>query len=311
VELFRSQSRHEKLNNIEMFFLFIQNKSQLDFRKMKTSALPIMKQLKSGLLCVFAGLAQAVSKENPVPAADEAALLAQVAPSMKAEKRLIGGNDKQLVFVLRHASQTGPAKGLGLILPGGSGSADFLPFCANVLAQNGYPEDWLVAQMVAPQWRPPSDSVSIWPSKIIPDPKAKFTTEDFIGAVLKEFLGRDVARNAPVVALGWSSSGHAVYSALMKFPEIRGAMMNGARCQESWFRPRTAIKGKAVFFYHSPEDAVCPILDAEKAVEFLPKAGAYAKLVKYPGGHGWPPGADHTGVLRDGLAWILETTAKK
>ena len=270
-----------------------------------------LKQVVPALLCVLGTCVSGFSKDTPAPVADEAALLGSVAPSMKAEKRLIAGNDKQLVYLLRHASQSGPAKGLGLILPGGPGSAEFLPFCANVLAQRAFPEDWLVVELVAPQWRPPSDNVTIWPSKIFPDAKAKFTTEEFIGSVLKEILGREVSKDAPVVALGWSSSGHAIYSGLMKFPEIRGAMMNGARCQEAWFRPRTAIKGKAVFFYHSPEDTVCPILDAEQGMTFLPKAGAHAKLVKYSGGHGWPPGTDHTAALRDGLAWVLETTAKK
>jgi predicted esterase len=272
---------------------------------------PLINPVTAVLLFIFAGLESGLSREIPTPAAGEAALLGNVAPSMKAEKRHIAGNDREQVFVLRHASHSGPGKGLGLILPGGPGSADFLPFCANVLAQRAFPEDWLVVELVAPQWRPPSDSVTIWPSKLFPDPKAKFTTEEFIGAVLKELLGREVAKDAPIVALGWSSSGHAVYSALMKFPEIRGAMLAGARCQETWFRPRTAIKGKAVFFYHSPEDAVCPILDAEQGAEFLPKAGAHAKLVKFPGGHGWPAGPDHAAALRDGLTWILETTAKK
>jgi predicted esterase len=270
-----------------------------------------MKTVTHALLCALATIAPAFSKDKPAAVADEASLLGNVAPSMKAEKRFVAGNEKQLVFHLRHSSQTGMAKGLCLILPGGPGSADFLPFCANVLAQRAFPEDWLVVQLVAPQWRPPADSTTIWPSKIFPDPKARFTTEEFIGAVLKETLGREVAKDAPVVALGWSSSGHAIYSALLKFPEIRGVLMNGARCQEAWFRPRPAIKGKAVFFYHSPQDTVCPIADAEQAMIFLPKAGAHTKLVTYPGGHGWPFGTDHTAALRDGLTWILETTAKK
>lgn len=263
------------------------------------------------LSCVFAAAAPAWSKDKADPIPNEAALLANVASSMKAEKRFIGGNEKQLAFVLRPASQSGMAKGLYLILPGGPGTPDFLPFCANVLAQQAVPEEWLTIQLVAPQWRPPTDATTIWPSKIFPDPKAKFTTEEFIGAVLKETLGREVAKDAPVVALGWSSSGHAVYSALLKYPEIRGVLMNGARCQEAWFRPRPAIKGKAVFLYHSPIDIVCPISDVEEAMKFLPKAGAHAKLVKYPGGHGWPPGSDHPAALRDGLAWVLESTAKK
>jgi predicted esterase len=258
------------------------------------------------LLCCLAA-----STTTPVFAESEAELLGNVTPSMKAEKRLIGGNDKQQVFLLRHAEQSGPAKGLALILPGGPGSADFLPFCANVLAAQAFSADWLVVELVAPQWRPPADSVTIWPSKLFPDPKAKFTTEEFIGGVLKEMLGKEMARDAPVVGLGWSSSGHALYSALMKFPEIRGVLMNGARCQENWFRPRAAIKGKAIFFYHSPEDTVCPFADAEQGMKFLPKAGAYTRLVKYPGGHGWPPGTDHPAALREGLAWILEATAKK
>jgi predicted esterase len=269
-----------------------------------------MKTFITILTCILHGWLPAFSKEAPAPA-DDAKLLATVAPGMKAERRLIGGNEKQVAFFLRHATHSGPARGLGLILPGGPGSADFLPFCANVLARQAFPDDWLVVQLVAPQWRPPSESVTIWPSKIFPDPRARFTTEEFVGGVLKETLGKEVAKDAPVVALGWSSSGHALYSSLMKLPELRGVMMNGARCQESWFRPKTAIKGKAVFLYHSPEDTVCPFTDAQQAVVFLPKDGAYAKLATYAGGHGWPPGTDHPAALREGLAWILETTAKK
>ena len=221
------------------------------------------------------------------------------------EKVTVAKDDRRTTFFFSPKGHAGPHKGLAILLPGGDGGRDFLPFCSTLAAQ-AFPVDWLTIQLVAPQWRPPSPEVTVWPSGLVKDAKAKFDTEDFIRAAIAEAAPR-LEKKAPVVLLGWSSSGHAIISAVQKLPEVRGVMLAGSRFAKGWARSRPGLKDKAFFLYHGETDAVCPMADAVAAEEFLPKAGARAKLVKFAGGHGWPPGFDHFAALRGGLAWILET----
>jgi hypothetical protein len=58
-----------------------------------------------------------------------------------------GSNAKQQYFLMRQRNPAKPAgkHGLVVIVPGGPGTADFLPFCAKVLTAAAIPDDFLVA----------------------------------------------------------------------------------------------------------------------------------------------------------------------
>ena len=234
----------------------------------------------------------------------EADPIAHAHPAVSVQKVAVSKDERRTTFFFSPKDHAGLHKGLALILPGGDGGRDFLPFCST-LAANAFPKDWLAVQLVAPQWRPAAPEVTIWPSALVKDSKARFDTEDFIKAVIAEAQPK-LEKSAPVVLLAWSSSGHAAISAVQKFPEIKGVLLAGSRFAPARAKSRSGLRDKAFFLYHGETDAVCPLADAIAAETFLPKAGARVKLVKFPGGHGWPPGIDHFGALRDGLAWMLE-----
>jgi len=76
----------------------------------------------------------------------------EIQENISIERCHAGVNSKQQYFLMR---QRKPAKaadkhGLVVIVPGGPGTADFLPFCANVLTAVAIPDDFLVAQLIAP-----------------------------------------------------------------------------------------------------------------------------------------------------------------
>src|SRR5258708_5550160 len=94
-----------------------------------------------------------------------------------AATELLASKDKQKRYFL-----IGPAKahkdgyGLVVILPGGSGSADFHPFVKRIF-KNAVPEGYLVAQPVAVKWADKQQIV--WPTAKSKVEGMKFTTEEF------------------------------------------------------------------------------------------------------------------------------------
>jgi len=65
-------------------------------------------------------------------------------------------------------------------LPGGPGSAEFLPFCANVITKYAVPKDMVVAELVAPVWDKQEALGLVWPSRVFRSASAKFTSEEFV-----------------------------------------------------------------------------------------------------------------------------------
>ena len=135
-----------------------------------------MKTLFSILLLVFCFVRSAAEAQ-------------EVDKSVTTEERTVDGDSSKRYFVIRHRlapAETPKEYGLLLILPGGPGGADFLPFCANVITTLGTPKDFIVAELVAPVWGTVNDSTIVWPSKAFPSKDARFTSEDFVDAVIKE-----------------------------------------------------------------------------------------------------------------------------
>lgn len=232
--------------------------------------------------------------------------------SVTAEERFAGGDFQKRYFVIRHRlapAETPKQFGLLLVLPGGSGSADFLPFCANVITTLGTPRDFIAAELVAPVWGKPSDSTIVWPSRAFPDKQARFTSEDFIDSVIRDVGKLYPIRDGWVFTLGWSSSGHVLYSSSFENPKIRGSFIAMSRFQPMWFQHSQNAKGKRYYLWHSPDDAVCPYAESEFAALFLGKLGASTVHRSYRGGHGWVPFTFYADRIREALEWFRASEA--
>ncbi len=221
-----------------------------------------------------------------------------------------GGDAHKRYFLIGPVKDTkAPPAGRGLVvvLPGGDGSADFHPFVKRI-AKYALPDGYLAAQPVAVKWT--DDQQIVWPTaglkRLVPD--AKFTTEEFVAAVVE-----DVAKGQPidrkrVFVLGWSSGGPAAYAAvLQEKPAAAGTFVAMSVFKPETLPPLARAKGRAFYLYHSPDDRVCPFRMAKQAEKDLAAAGAAVTLAEYAGGHGWRGGLYD--AIRTGVEW-LEQQAK-
>ncbi len=213
----------------------------------------------------------------------------------------VQGNPRQEYFLIDHSGGREPAGGHGLllVLPGGEGSADFNPFVTSIGERAAGP-DYLVAQLIAVKWTP--DQQIVWPTGADDLKGAKFTTEEFVGAVIADVRRSRKVNPEHVYTLSWSSGGPAAYAASLEVDGIRGSFV-----AMSVFRPDrlprlSRAKGHRYYIFHSPGDTVCPIRMAEDAKEQLSKRGARVELATYEGGHGWH--GDIFGSLKAGFAWL-------
>ncbi|MBI4578521.1 MAG: hypothetical protein HY718_02395 [Planctomycetes bacterium] len=224
----------------------------------------------------------------------------QTAPA----KELNAGGDKDKRYFLMGPKGGGkpPKEGYGLVLvmPGGDGSAEFQPFIKRVY-QNAVPTGFLVAQMVAVKWTP--DQEIVWPTKRTSVEGQKFTTEEFLEAVVADVKKRHPLDARRVFTLSWSSGGPAAYAASLAEP----TSVCGSFIAMSVFKPERLklanAKGQAYYLLHSPQDQVCPIRFARAAAATLKQRGASVKLDEYEGGHGWH--GDVFGEIKTGLQWLL------
>lgn len=229
----------------------------------------------------------------------------EISPEVSLEKHVVGTNSMQKYFLIEHRTKTrtNEARGLIVILPGGPGSAEFLGFCANVLLLYGIPDDFVAAELVAPQWSTDENRV-VWPSRAFPDAKSKFTSEEFVAAVTEDVCRLRKIDGRYIFTLGWSSSGHVLYSLSVSDAKVRGSIIAMSR-----FLPKRIAKldqagGKNYFLYHSPQDKICPFSEAQFAERWLKEHGANVKLVSYDGGHGWVPNTYYCDRIKEGIEWL-------
>jgi predicted esterase len=244
--------------------------------------------------CVF----QLVLLRLPAQAQDDVA-------DVPSEDLRVQGNDQQRYFLIgAKADAQAPESGYGLllVLPGGDGSAEFNPFVRRIW-QNALPAGYLVAQLVAV----PSDRQNqiVWPTAKDREPKQKFTTEDFIKAVVTEVKSKHKINDEQVYALTWSSGGPAVYaSSLTVDSPLKGALVAMSVFIPARLPPLDAARGKRYYLLHSPQDQVTRITFARNAKTQLTKAGATVELKEYEGGHGWH--GDVYGNIRQGIEWLQQ-----
>lgn len=234
---------------------------------------------------------------------------ARPASAIQAEDLRAGGDEHKRYFLIGpREGAAEPADGwkLLLILPGGDGSAEFHPFVKNI-ASNALPDGYLVAQLVAPKWRDTEDRI-VWPMKGLPDEAMKFSTEEFIAAVVEDAAAKKKIDRRHVYALGWSSGGPPVYAASV----TEGTPLTGAFVAMSVYKPEqmpalAGAKGKAFYLLHSPKDFI-PMRFPEAAKKELTEAGAAVELQTYEGGHGWK--GDVFGNIRKGVEWLESQSAR-
>jgi predicted esterase len=244
----------------------------------------------------FSKKRQAVEQAPADPLADVADIPAQ---DLRA-----GGDDKKRYFLIGAKGAKPPAAGFGLliVLPGGDGSADFQPFIRRV-HKNVLSDRWLIAQAVAPKWDENQFNRVVWPTATSGYPAAKFTTEEFIRAIVGDVRAKVEIDPRRVVLLGWSSGGPPCYAAALS----RDSAVAGAFIAMSVFRPGQLpplenARDRAFYLLQSPQDQVTPVQHAEAAEKALQDAGAKVRLRRYEGGHGWR--GDVWTMIRDGIAWL-------
>jgi predicted esterase len=161
-----------------------------------------------------------------------------------------------------------PRRGFGLVvvLPGGTGGADFLPFVKDIFKQ-AIPDGYLVAQPVAVKWT--DKQFIVWPSEKRPAEKMKFTTEKFVAAVIKEVAARHKVDPRKVFTLSWSSSGPAAYAISLTDRTVAGSFIAMSVFKPAELPSLKNARGHAYYLYHSREDRVCPFRMAQQAAREL------------------------------------------
>jgi predicted esterase len=231
-------------------------------------------------------------------------------------KELHAANDEKKRWFLigpaktESGSEKAPPAGyaLLLVLPGGDGAAAMTSFVRRIFKEC-CPKDWLVAELVSVRW--PNSEV-IWPTRQSNVAGAKFTTEEFVDAVVADVVKTQKVKIDPgrVYQLGWSSGGPAEYAiSLEERPPVTASYIAMSVFFETQLEKELKnAKGRAFFLDHSPDDKTCKFENAERAQARLKKEGATVELVTYQGGHGWPP--DVYERMKKGFAWLEKNHAK-
>ncbi len=267
-----------------------------------------------GILTSGAPLAAQDSGKSPKKGGDPKAAPAEE-PVIEDDgipaKDLHAGGDamKRYLLIGPKTDQKARKEGFGLliVMPGGPGTADFHGFVKN-LWQSCCPDDFVVAQLVAPKWI--AEPSVIWPMKPGDQPGMQFTTLEQMQATLDDIAKVQKLKIDPrrTYQLAWSSSGPAAYPiALQEKPLVAGSYIAMSVFHESDLTLSRA-KGRAFFLDHSPDDTTCKFAEAERAKEKLTKEGAKVELVTYQGGHGWND--DPMARLKKGIAWLEENRGK-
>ncbi|MEN8151536.1 MAG: hypothetical protein ABFS86_17095 [Planctomycetota bacterium] len=197
--------------------------------------------------------------------------------------------------------QPKPGYGLILVMPGGTGNATFANFVKSIYEET-VPEGYVMAQLVAFKWQ--AGQKIVWPTERDRVKGAKFTTEEFIDAVVKDVAKRVKVDRKRIFTLSWSSGGPAAYAAAFrKRTPITGSFVVMSVFYRAWYPSLSAAKGRSFYILHSPTDQTCRFPLAEDARDQLRKAGAVVEFATYEGGHGWPP-ATRTKLLRTGFKWL-------
>ncbi len=220
-----------------------------------------------------------------------------------------GDDEKKHYFLIQREGIQAPSSGFKLlvVLPGGDGSADSLAFVKRI-HENALTEAYLIAQLVAPAWSDDQMESVVWPTKKSPWPKMKFSTEEFINAVVADIEEHRAVDPNYIFTLAWSSGGPAAYAySVHKETRATGSFIAMSVFKPGQMESLKNAEGQGYFLLHSPEDFI-PMDHPEQAEKALTKKKAKVKLVTYPGGHGWI--GDVYGNMRQGISFLEGNHAK-
>ncbi|WP_299466200.1 hypothetical protein [uncultured Gimesia sp.] len=232
----------------------------------------------------------------PAKAAPEKTNKAEKAIDVKAGT----GVGQYLLVPSSDKTESGKARPLLIVLPGGDGSADFHPFVKRI-HEHALSEDFLLAQPIAKKWT--TDQVIVWPTTDSKTDAMKFTTEELIAAVIEDVSKQHKIDPRRIYLLAWSSGGPAAYATVLQ----KETPLSGALIAMSVFKPDQLpdlknAKERSIYLLHSPEDKVCPYPMAKTAYDTLSAAGVRTTLIEYPGGHGWKGNVYDN--IRQGIEWL-------
>ncbi len=230
-----------------------------------------------------------------------------------SEEHKVAGNDRQRYFLIGSKdTRKAGAEGFGLILvlPGGDGGDGFHPFVKRI-HENAVPKGYLTVQLVSVHWNPDQAKNLVWPTAKSRVKGLRFTTEQYIEAVVGD-IGKSLKLDRRrIFTLSWSSSGPACYAtSLAKKTSVTGSFVAMSVFYPANLPSLSRAKGHPYYILHSPTDEVCRYPLAEKARDTLRKKGARVEFATYAGGHGWHgPIYD---ILRKGFVWLDgQATAKR
>jgi RNA polymerase sigma factor (sigma-70 family) len=223
----------------------------------------------------------------------------------QVQEKKAAGDARMRYYLLRPRDlPAGARPRLLLVLPGGDGQArDFLPFVRTLAGELA--PDYMVALLSAPQWTAEQAEQVVWPCRGDAIAAARFTTEDFVNAVIDEVKRGGEADTDGAVLFGWSSAGPAVYATALS-PQAPASLRYYVLC--SIFRrqalpPLSAAKGKRFYLQHGTDDQLIPVRQAERAEKELSSAGARVHLETFEGRHGFAMGDVYPSVRR-ALRWL-------
>lgn len=195
-----------------------------------------------------------------------------------------------------------PKDGFGLlvVLPGGPGTADFLPWVERSVVPQ-LPAGFVAAMLTAPQWR--ADQGIVWPTVQNPVDGMQYGTEAYVRAVVADVQKAHAIDRQRLLLLAWSSSGPAAYELLLSGePAFRGAYVAMSVFRDPGQKRLQKAKGLRFVLDQSPDDTTTRFVFAERAQRALCDAGATVWLQTYRGGHGWH--GDAKARLQQGLRWL-------
>jgi predicted esterase len=229
---------------------------------------------------------------------------------VSSEDRRIGDNAKQRYFLIGAKEKKEPTEGYSLliVLPGGGASAEFNPFIRRLFKYT-LDENWLVAQAVAPRWNKQQAEQLVWPTEKHPHKSAKFSTEDFLQAIIDDVQVKAKINPKRIYLLGWSSGGPPCYAmALRKDSPVNGAFVAMSIFAPNSLPPLENGQDKRFYLLQSPDDRVTKFFFAEKASQALKTAGAEVHLERYAGGHGW--NGPVWQMIGNGINWLVKSESE-
>ena len=225
-----------------------------------------------------------------------------------------GDANKRYLFIGPQKKGAKPPKAgykLAVVLPGGSGGADFHPFVKSIWRES-LSGDYLLVQPVSIEWKPGQFENLVWPTKKNPADGMKFTTEEFVETVVREVAKKHKLDPRHIFTLSWSSGGPPAYTlSLQEKRIVTGSFVSMSVFYETNLPPIKNAKGYAYYLHHSPDDRVCKIELAREAQKQLRANGAKVEFFEYEGPHGWPKEPkDRYDQIRAGFQWLEKATAR-